>query len=213
MFLAMRYLPIALLLIASCAPTLRAQALEPADPSPNASAPTDHILFDGPVNAFSVGIFEADLDNHQKDDLIIVEINTPGGEVMAGFDMARAIERSKPPVACVVDGMAASMGLYILQSCDIRVMTTRSLLMGHQPATQGGGQPDDFEGGKEILTALNHSMAAHIVHKMKITRDEYEARIAHGHMWWMPSDEALSIGAIDLEVESVDLFIMAARLK
>jgi ATP-dependent protease ClpP protease subunit len=64
---------------------------------------------------------------------VLFEINSPGGSV-AGFRIAKALEDSEVPVVCVVDGLAASMAFYILQSCDTRLMTGHSLLMAHEPS-------------------------------------------------------------------------------
>lgn len=160
---------------------------------------TPRILFDGDVDSDTVMAFEAQLDaaNAAGAKRVIVEINTPGGSVGAGMKMSKAIERSGATVICVVDGMAASMGLYILQSCDVRLMTSRSLLMGHEPATSVRGQPDDIEATKELLVKLNHALTFHIVRRMTLTVAEYEARVAHRHEWWMTCDEALAVGAVD----------------
>lgn len=68
---------------------------------------------------------------------VVLEINSEGGEVEAGFVIAKAIEDSQAPVHCVVDGEALSMAYFILQSCDTRSITPRSKLMAHNPHQQG----------------------------------------------------------------------------
>lgn len=133
----------------------------------------------------------------------IVEINTPGGSVFAGFEMARAIETTLHPVVCIVDGMAASMGLYILQSCDIRLMTERSLLMGHEPMTSARGNRTGILKEVEFLSKLNFVMATHIVHRMNISVDKYLSLIANDTELWLTADEALTIKAVDYKVPSV----------
>ncbi len=157
------------------------------------------ILFETEVTAESVALFKAQLAaaNEAGASDVIVQIDTPGGSIAAGEEMAKAIERSPARVTCVVDGYAASMGLYILQSCQNRLMTKRSLLMGHEPATSVSGQPDDLEGEAVRLRKRGHMLAAWVVHRMKISVAEYEALTAHGHMWWLTAEEALKVGAID----------------
>lgn len=163
-----------------------------------------HIIFNAEVDGDSVEAFVKELKEADSGDSpIVVEINTPGGSVFAGFQMSRAIEQSKNQVVCVVDGMAASMGLYILQSCDVRIMTARSLLMGHQPGAGAQGQQDELKKMGVILEKLNLVMAAHITSRMSIGIDEYLSLVAHGAELWLTPTEALAIGAIDSKVSSV----------
>jgi ATP-dependent protease ClpP protease subunit len=162
------------------------------------------IAFRTEVNAETVAQFSDALAALDKmPGANIVEINTPGGSVFAGFEMARAIETTLHPVVCIVDGMAASMGLYILQSCDIRLMTERSLLMGHEPMTSARGNRTGILKEVEFLSKLNFVMATHIVRRMNISVDKYLSLIANDTELWLTADEALAIKAVDYKVPSV----------
>jgi len=162
------------------------------------------IAFRTDVSAESVIEFMAALSAIDKlEGPNLVEINTPGGSVFAGLEMARAIETTRHPVVCIVDGMAASMGLYILQSCDIRLMTERSLLMGHEPSTAARGNRTSILKEVEFLSKLNFVMATHIVRRMNISVDKYLSLIANDTELWLTADEALAIKAVDYKVPSV----------
>lgn len=167
-----------------------------------------HLRLNGEVNEDSRAKLIAELDQVNKDgaSVIVLEINTPGGIIDEGFEMTKAIENSKAPVQCIVDGMAASMGFYILQGCSTRIMTTRSLLMAHEPATGGGigGQPDVFKTMWTRLTKLWEVMARFEVHRMKISAKELLEKTSHGQEWWIDCDEAKQIGAVDVVVDSVN---------
>lgn len=185
------------------ASSFTAQALET-----QASQPW--IVFNSDVNSESAETLIKQIQlADQGDKPILIEINTPGGSVFDGFEISRAIEATKHPVVCVVDGMAASMGLYILQSCHIRMMTHRSLLMGHEPSGGARGQQDDLKKMGMVLEKLNFVMAAHISFKTKLTPAQYMELIAHGSELWLTPDEALSLGFADFKVTSVS---EAARL-
>jgi ATP-dependent Clp protease protease subunit len=138
-------------------------------------------------------------------DELLLEINTPGGSVSDGFEVMRAIEESNAPVTCVVDGDADSMGFAILQSCEKRVMTRRSKLMAHEPAIGGSihGQPNTFIAIAEMMKADRDALAIHCAHRLKVTLAEYHRRTDGGLMWWMLSEEAKKVGAVDSVSDSV----------
>lgn len=137
---------------------------------------------------------------------IIIEWNTPGGEVDSGFLLSRAIEESPVPIICVVDGDAASMGMYILQSCHTRIMTKRSTLMIHEAAIGSGsfyGHEVTWRSVAERLKSTNIAMAEHLAHKMNVPATEILRRIEGGLQWWMNWSEALDVKAVDLVVNDV----------
>lgn len=132
-------------------------------------------------------------------DEILIEFNTPGGSIPDGFELARAIEDSKAPVSCVVDGNGESMGFYLLQSCNTRYMTKRSKLMAHEPSLSGGmsGQPNRWQAIADMMKAENENMIEHCSHRLKISREQYVAKTEGGRMWFLLWQEALKVGAID----------------
>jgi len=199
----MRFLP--LLLALACSHTSLRASIDDLPPRREGAQSSNVIEFRSPVDDDSVPEFITKLNDHIRagDKKIVVELNTPGGSVGYGFDMGHAIERSPVPVICVVDGMAASMGLYILQSCDVRVMTVRSLLMGHAPSGGTQGQEGDLLRLAQVLRALSVAMANHITHKTAMTSHEYLEKIANGQELWLTAEQALTWRFVDYTVSSV----------
>ena len=138
-------------------------------------------------------------------DAFMLEMNTPGGEVDQGFEIAKKIENSKIPITCVVDGMSASMGAYILQSCPTRVVTRRSVIMFHEPSLGGlfAGRQFDWTAIAERMRVMTNAMAEHCVHRMAISLKEYHARTDGGKQFWMDEKDALKFKAVDKVVWSV----------
>lgn len=134
---------------------------------------------------------------------VIIEWNTPGGSIGAGFLLSKAIEDLGIPVICVVDGMSASMGTYLLASCDVRIMTKRSFLMYHQPSTGIQGQARDIKNALSALEAIEAGFLEHAASKMKIGPEELASKVEGGKEWWMAWKEALDVGAVDCVVSSV----------
>jgi ATP-dependent protease ClpP protease subunit len=138
-------------------------------------------------------------NNH---DIILMEINSPGGAVWSGVELSKVIERSRIPVVCVVDGMAASMGYYLLQSCHVRVMSKRSILMIHEPSITsfGGNNPGQLQDLTKRLRALSRAMVEHMALRLLISADELEERIRRTD-YWLDWQEAVEIGAVDFTVD------------
>lgn len=139
---------------------------------------------------------------------IVIEIDSPGGSVSSGMRISRVIENSTLPVTCVVDGQASSMAFFILQSCQIRVMTERSILMAHEPSvsTIFQGKSSDWERfGKDLgkmLEILGNAMSHHMASRLNISYQEFRERIRDTE-YWMDVEEAFKINAIDKSVKLI----------
>lgn len=72
------------------------------------------------------------LERNKKVKKIIVEINTHGGDIEAGFAIIDSIELSKKDVVTRVTGCAYSMGSLILAAGDHREALPSSIIMIHQ---------------------------------------------------------------------------------
>lgn len=166
------------------------------------------VVFRDKVSAESAASFVEALEEVQaaQVDYIVLEIDTPGGSVSAGRMISRAIESSPIPIVCIVDGDAASMGAYILQSCDVRIMTKRSAILFHEPSveTQVEGPQRQFENIRLGLAIASEMMAEHESHRLKISKAEFKKHIEGGQDWWLLWGEALKIGAIDCTTRSVE---------
>jgi ATP-dependent protease ClpP protease subunit len=135
---------------------------------------------------------------------VLLEINSPGGLIDEGILISKAIERSKTPVHCLVDGEADSMAFYVLQSCKTRMMTKRSMLMLHGPSIstdQFSGQFGDWYNYAVRLKVLQRAIIEHMCSRMNITADQMEERIKDGKEWWMNWQEAKDVKAIDIVVQ------------
>lgn len=143
----------------------------------------------------------------------VFEIDTPGGSVNAGFEIARAIELSPVPVVCVVDGSASSMGFYILQSCATRLMTRRSYLMTHEPSVGGemAGGPREWQNMTDHLRVSRDAFAEHCAARLTISLESYHRRTDGGRDWFMGHEEARQIGAVDGVVPSLRVALSSLK--
>lgn len=183
-----------------------------AHAAPPPKDPIVHILFNAEVDEESVNK-AIDALTFRKARVFVIEFNTPGGYVSHGFRLTKAIEASRVPVICVVDGTAASMGFYLLQSCGVRVMTFRSVLMAHEPALSAsnfGGTKGAWKDIYERLRVLSNAMNHHMSRRLNISYAEFSARV-NDKDWWMDAEEAWKVRAIDGLVHSVDELMRAIK--
>ena len=166
-----------------------------------APASNHHLHLDDEISDKTVAPLVAALDGARG--RVVIEIDSPGGEVEAGWQLVRAIERSAAHVVCVVDGEADSMAFVVLQACDERVITERSLLMAHEAAAGVRGQPDDIQNGLNHLRRINEQLVRFCARRMGMRWQRLSAMIAHGRELWLGPEEALRLHAVDRVVVSV----------
>lgn len=168
--------------------------------TPEIPASTDTLVLslDGEVNH---GLVDPMIDEiHEKAPKnIVLYIDSPGGSVGAGFDFSKALENSGAHTKCIVDGDADSMAMFILQSCDERLMTKRSVLMIHEISItyQASGHPTEWANIVNYMKVKNRALVEHIAKRMKISADELEKMTAGGAEVWLNWNKATELGAID----------------
>lgn len=163
-----------------------------------------YLILDTQVDDQSVAPLIDAINSVDQEKYIVLEINSPGGSITDGFRLVKAIENSKVPVQCVVDGDADSMAFYILESCNTRIMTKRSVAMAHQAAVAAlmYGHQDQWANVARRLKAIDHAMSEFLASKMHMKTADFEKKIEGGKEWWMNSDEALNAHAIDYAADN-----------
>lgn len=142
---------------------------------------------------------------------LVLEINTPGGVVSAGQVMSRAIELSKMKIICVVDTEAYSMGSWLLQSCDVRLMTFRSVIMSHTVSVMIRDNDKALADAQAAIKAINEAMLWQLSHRTKLSVEQVRAKV-DGKEWWISWKEALEDGIVDGVVEDSRLVILSLEL-
>ena len=89
----------------------------------------------------SLKAFLGDLKAGEK---AVIEINSPGGLVISGIEMANAIKNSKAHLIAHVTGIAASMASVVACACDEIRMEEASFMMIHNPWTGSVGDADQL---------------------------------------------------------------------
>lgn len=112
------------------------------------------LVLDGSVNPGTAHYLVSNLQSAQEEnyDLVIIQMNTPGGLDLAMRDIIREILASKIPVATYVyppGSRAASAGTYILYASHVSAMAPATNLGAATPVSIGGMPKPAEEKGKE----------------------------------------------------------------
>lgn len=157
------------------------------------------VTFEEDVTLEGAARFDASINAlNERNGPIFVILRTGGGSVTAGYLMVRTIQNSKNPVICITDTRAMSMGFYILQSCNRRIMTRNALLMMHAPSTSNPIEmmrPDVIHYFNETLKAWCEYFAI----KLKPTGTELYNLIkgAPGGELYLNAITGKALGAVD----------------
>lgn len=186
------------------------QSLPEAIPSPDAGAvevpgrKVGWIHVTGSISDVGALVFQNALTEimKKKPEILVVELHTGGGSVDAGFDMTKAIEALTIPTVCLVDGDALSEGIYILQACDVRLMTARSTLMVHEPYIEMRVDTPHLGAAVKRQQALTYVWTQHVARRWKITSKHMREIITIGD-WYINSEEAMNLSAVDGVVSTV----------
>ena len=155
------------------------------------------------THELAVATVQAIQEVREQGNYPLLEINTPGGSVEAGFLISKELEAGFS--VCVVDGIAASMGTYILQSCRWRIMTRRSVYMMHQVAVSGGGgNEESLRNVATALATMQRAMCEHLAARTKLSVNQLLTMLAGGKEVWWDWEHALYFGAIDAVVGSTE---------
>lgn len=144
--------------------------------------------------------------SHTQADVFIFRITTPGGGVIAGTLIAQMIEDMPQRTICLGDGFVMSMGAYLMQACDTRVLTDRTVMMIHSAALQNqdpNASSVENENSAKYIDIQNRLMLRYIARRSHVTEDMLLVQIAGGREYYILPEIALELGLAD-KIVSVD---------
>jgi ATP-dependent Clp protease protease subunit len=116
--------------------------------------------------------------NHTKPIFLVID-SSPGGSVMAGYLIVKAMESSKAPVYVVLKSFAASMAAIIVSTAEKSFAYSHATMLHHQPSI--------FQNGNNNLTEQKESykhlekwwkyLAKPVAKKMGISIEEFQKQM------------------------------------
>lgn len=139
--------------------------------------------------------------------IFIVIDDCPGGSVMAGYKILKAMHGSSAPVYVVVKSFAASLAACLTTCAERSFAYPNAIIMHHQLAVMSGGNLTQH---RELVSELEQwwvRLATPIAEKMGITLDEFITRMyaeSSTGDWNEFADDAKKLGWVDTIVEEID---------
>lgn len=128
-----------------------------------------------------------------------VEINSGGGDVIAGNEIYTALRMYKGNVTCIIVGMAASAASYIATARKC-MMTPVGLYMIHNASGSASGDYHALDKGSEILQTVNKAITAAYVEKTSMSQEKILELM--DKETWLTADEAVAYGFVDSIIEN-----------
>ena len=130
---------------------------------------------------------------------LILEINSPGGDVWAGFEIYGLLQACRAGTEAHIIAMAASAATTVMCGCDRALASPVAQIMIHQPAAyvEEYLNNDGARQLKNFLDSIKASILNGYVIKSagKATRKKFEQLVDDST--WMPAQDALELGLID----------------
>lgn len=114
----------------------------------------------------------------------VVRLNTPGGSVDHGIAIFNMLSEYKGGVTTIVDSLAASMGSYLLQAGEWRIVTPNSMVMVHDPWSISIGNSSVMRKDADILDKYAQRMIPEYARRSGKTTEEITA-IMQDETWYV----------------------------
>ena len=113
-----------------------------------------------------------------------IEINSPGGSVVQGIEMANAIKNSKAKIVAHVTGIAASMASVIACACHRIEMEEASFMMIHDPWSYAEGNAEELRKQASVLDQMKAVIMSFYRGKFKDRTEEQISALMSDETWY-----------------------------
>ena len=132
---------------------------------------------------------------------LVVEINSPGGNVWDGLTIYNMLRGRQSPVTTRVVGIAASIASIIALAGDTIEMAEASLFMIHDPSGMVAGTSEDM---RKMANALDqHADILANIYVKRTGKTSAQIRAAMSAETWFTAQEAIQFGLADKSIEQL----------
>jgi len=123
---------------------------------------------------------------------VTVRIDSPGGDVFAGFNIYNQLAQHDGKVTIYVDGAAASAASIIAMAGDEVYLPETSVLMIHDPWTMAVGDSADMKKTAELLDAIKDAIIPAYVNKTGLDAEQISDMMSEET--WLTGPQAVELG-------------------
>lgn len=163
------------------------------------------IIFLGTAEYISERI---DFFNNQSEEypIFLVISESPGGSVMEGMKILKAMRASRAPVYVVVKSFAASMAATITTLADKSFALPDAIILHHQVSGLSGGTVTQLEEQLKIAKEWSRRLLTPVAKKMDLSLDDFIKAMYENNSvgdWHTFADKAVSLKWVDQIVEGI----------
>ena len=156
------------------------------------------------TNGESFSSFLDDMEAQGYEELTL-RMHCYGGSVIEGNVMANALERTNIKVNVVIDGLAASMGCFILPYIPKEnvMIAANAFGMVHRPRWGGGGDADDLLQQAKLLQDMENDFVKTVAERTGKLEADVRALWFDGKDHWLNADEMIQYGFAGAKTKKV----------
>lgn len=143
--------------------------------------------------------FKSELDKVKDVDDLVININSPGGDVFTGVSIYNLLKQHKAKKTVRIQALAASIASIIALAGDEIEMGEASLYMIHLPMTMAWGNREEFDKTVERLIDIEEQMINIYAKRTKKLRHEIKSMLEKET--WLDGDAAIAEGFADKKTE------------
>ena len=147
---------------------------------------------------FDLSAIVDQITNAQEDVELVV--NSPGGDVFAGFQLVNAISKCQHKVTAHIEVMAASIAAIIALACDKVVIGKNDILMLHNCWTITAGNKEQLQQDIDMLVAVDKVI--HNIVEEHCYDDTMTERINAGDVWLVGEEVVEMFDHVELRDEN-----------
>ncbi|WP_418894697.1 Clp protease ClpP [Limibacterium fermenti] len=117
-----------------------------------------------------------------------------GGSVFEGNVIYNALQRSKLDITIVIDGVAASMGCYILPAIENVEICENAFGMVHRPKSFGGGDADAHRNEAKLLDSMEANFIKRVSERTGMKETDVRKKWLDGGDHWLNAKEMVQYG-------------------
>lgn len=125
---------------------------------------------------------------------LVIRMHCYGGSVIEGNVIYNALQRTKMKVSIIVDGIAASMGCFILPAVEDVYIADNGFGMVHRPSGYTDGDAESHLSTAKLLRDMEANFVRRLAERTKMEEDKIRKQWFDGKDHWLNADEMVRYG-------------------
>lgn len=132
---------------------------------------------------------------------VTLKLHTYGGSVFDGNLMYNAINKAKAKVTIEIEGLAASMGAFLLMATPDVKIVENGFIMIHAPRSGSSGTSSELKKRAKLLDKMQENFVSKLQERTGLTAAKAKAYMDGDN--WIDAKEALALGIVTEIIEVV----------